>query len=231
MEKNTYGKHCFDISGKKVEVYPSAAPDRPIVFLNTFEGEGDKIYQVLRKAKCPDFTLAAISGLDWDHDMAPWDIPPISKDDTPCTGGADEYLQLLTEKIVPRSEELVQGSVLWRGLAGYSLAGLFGVYSLYQTDIFSRIASMSGSLWFPGIMDYVFSHEMRNCPKHMYFSLGDTECRTKNPYLKIVQENTEKMESFYAQCGIDTVFQLNPGNHFKNALQRTAEGIFWLLSR
>ena len=31
--------------------------------------------------------------------------------------------------------------------------------------------------------------------------------------------------------GIDTVFQLNPGNHYDHAAERTAAGIAWLLSR
>lgn len=125
----------------------------------------------------------------------------------------------------------MQGRILWRGLAGYSLAGLFALYSLYQTDLFSRVASMSGSLWFPGFTDYVFSHEMKKRPEHLYFSLGNQECRTRNPYLKTVQDNTEKIEHYYAQCGINTVFQLNPGNHYKNAVQRTAAGISWILNR
>lgn len=231
MEKNTCRKQLFHISDKRMEVYPSAGPDRPIIFLNTFAGEGDKVYQELQKCGCPDFTLAAISGLTWDHHMAPWDIPPISKNDTPCTGGADEYLQLFTEELIPRAEELVQGHILWRGLAGYSLAGLFAVYSLYRTDLFSRIASISGSLWFPGFTEYVASHEMKAHPTHMYFSLGDAECRTKNPYLKTVQERTEKLERFYARIGIETTFQLNPGNHYKHAVQRTATGISWILNR
>lgn len=226
-----YCKHLFHISGKRIEVYPSASPEHAIVFLNTFAEEGSQIYQALRICGCPDFTLVAISGLSWNHDMAPWEIPPISENDTPCTGGADEYLRLLTEEIIPRSEELIQGHVLWRGLAGYSLAGLFAVYSLYQTELFSRIASISGSLWFPGFTKHVFSHEMKKRPEHMYFSLGDTECRTRNLYLKTVQENTEKIERFYAQCGIDTTFQFNPGNHYKNAVQRTAAGISWILNR
>lgn len=230
MGKAIYSQHLFHISGKTVAVYPSSAPDSAILFLNTFAEEGDKVYQELHRCGCPDFMLAAISGLAWNHDMAPWDIPPISKDDTPCTGGADECLKLLTEEIIPKAEELAPGRILWRGLAGYSLAGLFAVYSLYQTEIFSRIASMSGSLWFPGFTEYVFSHEMKKRPERLYFSLGDMECRTKNPYLKTVGENTEKIRNFYAESGIHTVFQLNPGNHYKNAVQRTAAGISWLLS-
>src|SRR5699024_3107019 len=97
--------------------------------------------------------------------------------------------------------------------------------------LFSRIASVSGSLWFPGLMDYITSHEMKMLPDCVYFSLGDLERRTRNPCLKTVQESTERIRSFYAGHGIDTFFRLNPGNHFKNADQRTAAGISWILNR
>lgn len=231
MKSNIYPTHLFEIADKKIEVYLSSGYDTPVIYLNTFAGEGKKVYQTLCNADCQDFTFVAISSLAWNHDMAPWDIPPISENDTPCTGGADNYLQLLTDEIVPKVESLVQGRVLWRGLAGYSLAGLFALYSLHHTSIFSRIASMSGSLWFPNFKEYVFSHKMEKEPEYLYLSLGDSECKTRNPYLKAVQINTEEINAFYRQKGIDTEFQLNPGNHYKNAPQRTALGIEWILKK
>lgn len=221
----------FVIDHRAVTVYPSVAAGGPVVYLNTFEEEGGRVYQALRDGGCPDFTLVAVSGLNWNHDLSPWEIPPISKGDTPCTGGAEEYLQLLTNEIMPRAEQMIQGPISWRGLAGYSLAGLFALYSMYQTDCFSRVASMSGSLWFPGFREYVFSHEMKRRPERLYLSLGDRECRTRNPYLKPVREQTEAIHVFYAEQGIDTSFQLNPGNHFQDAVRRTAAGIAWLLKR
>lgn len=231
MKMNSYGIYQFKIADKTVMVYPSVEEDMPVIYLNTYSEEGDQVYEALRERSCPAFTLVAISGLDWDHDMAPWDIPPISAGDTPCTGGADEYLRLLLDEIVPNAEEQIKGVALWRGIAGYSLAGLFALYSLYQTEIFSRTASISGSLWFPHFTEYIFSHEMKQRPEHLYFSLGDAECKTKNSYLKVVQEQTEKTERFYRDKGIDTYFRLNPGNHFQNGVQRTAAGIAWLLER
>lgn len=163
--------------------------------------------------------------------MAPWDIPPISKKDTPCTGGADSYLGLLLSKIIPEAEKQISGTPVWRGIAGYSLAGLFAVYAMYQTDAFSRIASMSGSLWFPGIKEYIFSHEEKRKPDCLYFSLGDKENKTRNPFLKCVRQNTEQIEAFYRGKEIDTVFWLNPGNHFQDAVARSADGIAWILSK
>ena len=229
IERKNYDKYQYMIGGKKIQVYPSSDAGRPVVYLNTFAEEGDRVYDALHLLQCPDFTLVAASGLNWDHDMAPWDIPPISEDDTPCTGGADAYLKLLTNEIMPKAEEHIKGNIPWRGITGYSLAGLFAIYSMYKTDVFSRAASMSGSLWFPGFKEYVFSHEMQQKPEYVYFSLGDRECRTGNPFLKVVQEHTEKIEGFYKDKGIHTTFKLNAGGHYKNGAGRTAAGIAWLL--
>ena len=49
--------------------------------------------------------------------------------------------------------------------------------------------------------------------------------------MKTVQENTEMIEKYYRENGISTAFQLNPGNHYKDAEKRTAAGIRWLADR
>ena len=219
----------FSVGQKQIQVFPSTLPDRPVVYLNTFGKEGEEVYRVLQEIHCPAFTLAAVSGLNWNHDMAPWEIPPISQNDTPCTGGAEDYLNCLTGEILPRVEQQLPGAPSWRGIAGYSLGGLFAVYSLYQTDLFSRAASVSGSLWFPGIKEYIFSHEMKAEPDRLYFSLGNKESKTRNPYLRTVQQNTQEIYDFYRSKGLDTAFQLNPGNHFVHAPERIAAGIAWML--
>ena len=223
--------HPFTIGDKTVSIFPSAELEAPIIYLNTFSGEGQKVYEVAQAAGYPPFTLVAISDLDWNHDMVPWDSPPAFKNADPCTGGADDYLRLLTEKIIPKAEKEITGTPSWRGIVGYSLAGLFSLYATYRTDLFSRVGSMSGSLWFPGMKDYIFSHEPTRQPDHMYFSLGDKESKTRNPILRSVRQNTEEIRAFYHSKGIDTVFELNPGNHYNHAAERTAAGIVWLLTR
>lgn len=220
----------FEISGKTVTVYPSDNADDPVIYLNMFADIGDEIYNMLLARQFPDFTLVTISNLNWDHDMSPWEIPPISKNDTPCTGGADEYLNLLENEIIPRAENGLK-SVSWRGIAGYSLAGLFAVYSLYKTDIFARAASMSGSLWFPDFKEFVFENKLKRRPDYLYFSLGDKECKTRNSFLQTVEDKTREIEKFYRESDIDTCFELNPGNHFQNAAERTAVGITRILKK
>ncbi len=223
--------YTFSTQGKMVSIFPCLEATVPIVYLNTFSDEGRKVYEAAQAAGCPPFTLVAISDLDWNHDMAPWDSPPAFKNAEPCTGGADDYLRLLTKEIIPTAEKELAGVPCWRGIAGYSLAGLFALYALYQTDLFSRVGSISGSLWFPGMKEYIFSHEPKRWSDCMYFSLGNKESKTQNPVLRSVQQNTEEILAFYQNKGIDTVFQLNPGNHYNHAVKRTVEGIYWLLSR
>lgn len=223
--------YTLSTKGKTISIFPSLEVNVPIIYLNTFSDEGQKVYETAQAAGCPPFTLVAISDLDWNHDMVPWDSPPAFKNAEPCTGGADDYLQLLTEEIIPTVEKGINGVPSWSGIAGYSLAGLFALYAIYRTDLFSRGGSISGSLWFPGIKEYIFSHEPKRLPDYMYFSLGDKENKTRNPLLRNVRQNTEEIRSFYQAKGIDTAFQLNPGNHYNHAAERTAAGLCWLLSR
>lgn len=221
----------FQVGQKTVDVFQSKNPNRPVVYLNTYGREGEAVFRQISAFGDLDFTLVAISGLNWEHDMVPWDIPSISSKDTPCTGGADAYLELLLNEILPQAKKNVLGTPLWRGIAGYSLAGLFALYSIYRTDVFSRAASVSGSLWFPDFPAFVCSHTPKQTPDCIYFSLGDKEHKTRNPFLQTVRQNTEEMEDFYKQQGIATTFQLNPGNHFQDAALRTAAGIRWILNR
>lgn len=219
------------IANKKVSVYPSVAPDKPVIYLHTYADEGAAAYRAMQETDCPDFTLVAISGLDWNHDMAPWDIPPVTGHGVPCTGGADAYLRCLLREILPETEHAIRGRVPWRGIAGYSLGGLFALYALCQTDCFARAASMSGSLWFPDFTAYIQKHGMQNHPSHVYVSLGSKESKARNRYLRTVRQNTEEVAAFYRRKGVDTALVVHPGNHYQDVPARIAAGLDWLLKR
>lgn len=223
--------YTFTKDGKTVSIFPCVGSETPIIYLNTFSDEGQKIFEAAQAADFPPFFLVTISDLDWNQDMVPWDSPAAFKKGEAFTGRADNHLQLLVEKIMPSAEKELPEPPTWRGIAGYSLAGLFSVYSIYRTNVFSRVGCMSGSLWFPGFKEYIFSHEPKRQPDCIYFSLGDKEAKTRNPILRIVQENTQEIQAFYQEKGIDTIFQLNQGNHFVQEIERTVAGLQWMLSR
>ena len=214
--------HTLSIDSKAVSIFQTGISGVPVIYLNTYSEEGQQVFEAAQAAGYPPFTLVAISDLD---------CPAAFKKGTPFTGGEEDYLRLLVDEIIPEAEKDLATPPAWRGIAGYSLAGLFALYAIYRTDVFSRVGCMSGSLWFPGFKEYIFSHEPKKPPDCIYFSLGDKEAKTRNPVLKTVQENTETIRAFYQSKGIDTVFRLNPGNHFVQGIKRTVAGIQWLLSR
>ena len=65
--------NTFAAGGKTISVVPSTEPGAPAIYLNTFAEEGQKVFRAAQASGCPPFTLVAISDLDWNHDMAPWD--------------------------------------------------------------------------------------------------------------------------------------------------------------
>lgn len=225
MEKQT-----FNTDKKKITLYPALAENKPVIYLTTYNDDGGEVYAELQKPDCPDFTLVTISGLNWEAELSPWAAGNLFKYSEMFTGGADSYLQFLTQQVIPQAEAGLNG-VLWRGLAGYSLAGLFTVYALYKTDLFSRAASMSGSLWYPGFKDFALQNTLCKTPQHLYFSLGDKEARARNQYLKTVQQCTEELAVHYHSLGINTFYELNPGGHYRDIISRSAAGIKWLLTQ
>ena len=219
----------FQAGGKEISLYLSDKRDCPLIVLNTFEGGGAQVLAEARKMGGGDFSLLSVGGLDWNRDMSPWECAPVMAQDEGYAGGADSYLSLLLEEILPEGLKRLPESPSWTGIAGYSLAGLFALYALYRTDTFARAASMSGSLWFPEFTDFVKSHDMKRAPEKLYLSLGDKEAKTRNPYLKTVQENTEAAVQLYRDRGLDVTWELNPGNHFRDAELRSAKGILGIL--
>lgn len=217
------------IANREVNIYPAAKPGRPLVMFNAFEDEGTAVYEELMKMSTVDFTLAAINITDWNTDLSPWAIPPVFRNDEPFTGGADAYLETLTGEIIPAIIVELGSEPAYIALAGYSLAGLFAVYAMYRTDRFARIASASGSMWYPGFVDFVKSHEPAALPEKLYLSLGDKESRTRNQVMATVEQNTGALFDYYKSLGVDDVFEMNPGNHFQDAAQRMAKGIVWLV--
>ena len=96
---------------------------------------------------------------------------------------------------------------------------------------FQRIGAVSGSFWFPGLLDYV-DQQLRGGAvglTHAYLSLGDREARTPNPQIMHVRENAELLASRFESAGITSMFELNRGNHFQNVEGRMQKALDWLV--
>ncbi len=205
----------------------------PVIVLNTFNEDGQEVWDKAKEFTNKDFILVTISNIEWNSEMSPWYMNKQFKDDDNYSGQADEYIKLLSNKIIPKVNNIINlelnKKVDYYAIAGYSLAGLFAVYSLYKTSIFSSAISCSGSLWYPKFDAFIKSNNLKTIPNKIYFSLGRKEKYTKNVLMSNVEEKTKDIELFFESKNIQTIYEENEGNHFQNVIERIAKGISWIL--
>lgn len=205
----------------------------PIVILNSYDEDGQDIWDKTKQLTNEDYILVTISNIDWNREMSPWYMDKLFKGEDDYLGDADKYLLTLTNTIIPKIEKCLNEldiKIKNYTLAGYSLAGLFAIYSIYKTDIFSNIISCSGSLWYPNFIDYIKDNNMKIIPNKIYFSLGNKESKTRNELMSTVEEKTKHIKDYYQSKNIETIYEENEGNHFQDISLRIAKGIRWILS-
>jgi len=206
---------------RKVCIFPGKK--NAIVYLHADGNEAEEI------SSLTDLTIAAISGIDWNHDLPPWPGKSVFRSQPDFGGGAGECLRELTWKIMPFVEQSMGFIPERRILAGYSLAGLFAVWAGMNTDRFDGIASVSGSLWYPGFGAYAESAPF--FPRCAYFSVGDREKLGRTAAFHTIEEDTQHVSDKVRKRGVKTVFELNSGGHFVNPAERTGRGIEWVISQ
>ena len=131
----------------------------------------------------PPFALIGVAPTSWEQEFSPWPAPALGKKSPAFTGGCDAYLADLTGPILAQAEAQFPLSPRRedRMLAGYSLGGLASLYALYQTGVFGGVASLSGSLWFPGWVEFAQSHRPLAPDTRVYLSLGKKEEKVRSP--------------------------------------------------
>ena len=224
----------FQIDNKRIEIFYRGTDNKklPVILLNCYGDEGNEVWKECINLKTKEFILVVISNLNWNDDMTPWECPPLYKGDSECKGYADNYLKFIEGEIIPKVKEYIINTlhkeIDYFGIAGYSLGGLFAVYSAYKIDIFKRVASASGSMWYPNFAEFVKENEISKNIDKIYFSLGDKEKNSKNELLQTVEDKTKEIHEYLGK-NIDSIYEENQGNHFQDGALRMAKGIKWIL--
>lgn len=221
--------HEVQFGHRRVCLYRLVQGSAPLVYSIDYHENGQLLLDACKQVGCSGFNLVTISGLHWNQELSPWAVETVVSRDDNFAGEADQWLSLLTGEVVPRVEQLLEAPPAWRMLAGYSLAGLFAVWTAFHSDLFTRILSASGSMWYPGWLEYVAEHQLVADVQGVYLSVGDKESTSRNAVLQTVGERTQAVAALMAERDIRSKFELNPGNHFKNPPLRVAKGIHWLL--
>ena len=181
----------------------------------------EKEISLIKELTDRDFLLLACFVDDWNRDLSPWKADPVFGNE-PFSGGADKILDELKADVIDK----YPGRTLIIG--GYSLAGLFALWTAYQTDFFSGVAAASPSVWYPDFLSYATGNDAK--ADTIYLSLGDKEEKTKNPVMRTVGDNIRSLHDHYKKTGIKTTLEWNEGNHFKESEVRTAKAIAWTIN-
>ena len=188
----------------------------------------DSETELIKKlALTDDFCLAAIKTDNWNNDLSPWKALAAYGDED-FGGGAEVTLEKLINII---NSEILTGrkmSEINLYIGGYSLSGLFSLWSAFQTNIFKGVAAVSPSVWYPDFCEYVQKNQIMT--EKVYLSLGKKEEKTRNPIMSTVGKAIKDIFELLSQ-DTDCVLEWNEGNHFKEPDLRTAKGFAWLLNR
>ena len=203
----------------------------PIVIYITGKHEASHVDDLCRSVASQassDFTMYEVMVEDWDSNLTPWPASGIFGGRDFAGEGVNQLK--LVEELIRR--ELGESVISQRPLyiAGYSLAGLFSLWALCESDIFAGAVSCSGSLWYPKWCQYIEGKSFLS-DKKVYLSLGDKEPRTKNQVMSTVGDCTTKTYEFLLKNVMvkNVHFEWNEGGHFTDPSKRMAKGIAWII--
>jgi len=237
------------ISGLSIHTQMSSVAGAPIVYLLGDVADNSPV-------QVPEGVSLVNIGVDlWEENFSPWCAPRVFTKGPNFGDGAQKTLDTLINQVIPWTESELTEPPAYRVLVGYSLAGLFSLWAGVSQQVargcqsddapsqpgaphfdapastFQRIGAVSGSFWFPGLLDYVDQQLSGGVVglTHAYLSLGDREARTPNPQIMHVRENAELLASKLESVGITSTFELNRGNHFQNVEGRMQKALDWLV--
>lgn len=237
------------IDGRQCHIFIRGGGD-PVIFWGIQPGAGERAGQtagIVEAETRQDFSIAAFEAGDWNRDFSPW--PQEGAREGECfPGGGKDTLLWLTRSYLPHMEALAGGRISGWYIGGYSLAGLFALWTFCEDRRFLGAASVSGSLWYPGWLDCLRAGTASKetgkalAPEEkprstdfekrvVYLSLGRREEKTRNLRMASVGENTRmtlrllQEDTFIEKA----VLEWNPGGHFTEPERRMARALTWLL--
>lgn len=177
-------------------------------------------------------SIVVITGMDWDDDLTPWPAKGVPKGCPDFKGLAGEFSPRL-DKLVKDAEKrlgLSDGN-LERTLIGVSLSGLFTLWQWPQCDLFKNIGSLSGSFWYEGFIEWFERQDYSKKLGEAFFLLGEKEPESKVRAFDTVGINTSKIVALLKADGVKTTFEMVPGNHYQQPIERLNRAMAALTNR
>ena len=166
-------------------------------------------------------SIVVIDDVDWNDALTPWPAEGVFKKEKPFGGQAALFLDKLIRKIISEAEENLSIEKAERTILGISLSGLFSVWSAFNTDAFTNIISISGSLWYDGFVEWMEENAPSPGIRRVCMLLGEKEKNAKEKRMATVGDRTATAADILKEkTDASITFELVEGTHFSPIMPR-----------
>ena len=166
-------------------------------------------------------SIVVIEDVDWNDDLTPWPADGVFKKAKPFGGKAALFLDKLTHEIIPEAEKRLGIEGAERTILGVSLSGLFAVWSMFETEAFTNVISISGSLWYNGFLEWMEEQTLSPSIRKVCVLLGEKEKNAKDKRMATVEERTiATADILKSNSQVSVMFELVDGTHFSPIMPR-----------
>lgn len=204
-------------------VYPgTGGSEAPIIYVIDLP---EHPFGIAEAARGRASAVARVPVASWNDSLTPWPAAGLRANEGGFGGHASETLRELMDGLAPALEADAHLAPRARAICGYSLGGLFALYAFCRDARLAACASLSGSLWYEGFVDWMEGLELSGEGRFAFFSLGRKEPRAGAPIMRRVQTCMERCAELCRIHGCTADVVMGPGNHMQHHQERLEAGI------
>lgn len=183
--------------------------------------ESDAVKWIESAAERFGVNIVLLSQLDWNDSMTPWEADGVFKKEKPFGGRASRFIRELKDDYCNQIEMDLSMRRAERTFVGISLSGLFLIWAMCKSDLFTNVATISASLWYDGFAKWMESAQPSANLQKVYISLGARESNTKEKRMQSVVNDTNAIVDILKAKGVNVDYRLESGvTHFSSIVPR-----------
>lgn len=152
-----------------------------------------------------EFISVGIEPRNRNDEYTPWPEPSLTSRYPAFGGKGGEYAAFMAERVKPYIDQRyrTRPDTVNTGIMGASFGGLISIYSAYvYPEVFGRIASLSASLWYTGMIDFMRKQPLPSPLHRMYLSVGSLEGIYNNSVQKHMASYTREAGQILLEKGL-----------------------------